>query len=199
MSFSTTNMLPNSTSNGFLMDTDKASIEESIDIPVVNPTDTLSDSWIPKDYSGSDVSVTGTGFTTGNGKLTFTPCQVVSNKGVEINVHGHYEATYSGTIGGMGQTEHSVSLGGITSSGSFVNLKSVQIICSVDDQGVAVTACLVPPEDGIFKSNAVTFRSINWDADSATATRTFKVYIDIVAEVSNSSIAGLGQLFPVVN
>ena len=192
MSFSTTSILNNAHSNGFLMDTDKGSLEE------FTPSDTLSDSWIEKDYTASDVSVTGTGFTTGNGKLTFSPCQVVSNKGTEINILGHYEATFSGTVGGMGQTDHIVSLGGMCSSDSYVNLKSVQIMCSTDDQGVAVVACLIVPEDGIMKSNALQFRTINWDSESATLTRTFKVYIDVVAEVSNSAISGLGQLFPIV-
>ena len=188
MSFSTTNILPNSHANGFLMDTDKGTID--------SPTDTLSDSWIPKDYAGSDVTVTGTGFTTVSGKLTFSPCQVVSNKGTQINVTGHYEATYSGTIGGMGQTDHTVSLGGLCDASSYVNLKSVSVMCSTDDQGIAVSACLIAPSDGTFKSNNIQFRSINWDESSATLTRTFKVYIDIVAELSNSEVYGLGQLFP---
>lgn len=189
MSFETTDILPNSHANGFLMDTDKGTID--------SPTETLSDSWIPKDYSGSDVTVTGTGFTTVSGKLTFSPCQVVSNKGTQINVIGHYEATYSGTIGGMGQTDHTISLGGLCDASSYVNLKSVSIMCSTDDQGIAVSACLIAPTDGVLKSNNIQFRSINWDESSATLTRTFKVYIDISAELSNGEVYGLGQLFPI--
>lgn len=36
---------------------------------------------------------------------------------------------------------------------------------------------------------------INMDESSATKTRTFKVYINVTAEISNTNF-GLGQLFP---
>lgn len=56
-------------------------------------------------------------------------------------------------------------------------------------------ACLVPDATGKIKSNALKFRTINMDEASATKTRTFKVYINVTAEISNANF-GLGQLFP---
>lgn len=51
------------------------------------------------------------------------------------------------------------------------------------------------PATGKIKSNALKFRTINMDESSATKTRTFKVYINVTAEISNTNF-GLGQLFP---
>lgn len=48
---------------------------------------------------------------------------------------------------------------------------------------------------GKIKSNVLKFRTINMDESSATKTRTFKVYINVTAEISNTNF-GLGQLFP---
>ena len=48
---------------------------------------------------------------------------------------------------------------------------------------------------GKIKSNALKFRTINMDESSATKTRTFKVYNNVTAEISNTNF-GLGQLFP---
>lgn len=190
MAFETNNIYNNPTANGCLMDTDKASLED-------NPTSTLSDSWLDKDYTNAEVSVVGTGFASSEGKLTFSACQTVSNKTVEINVIGHYKATFSGSIGGMGQTDHTVELTGMCPSGQYVNIKDIQVMCSTDDQGIAVTACLIKPADGVVKSNAVQFRTINWDSASATQTRTFDVYITVFAEITNSDdVNGLGRLFP---
>lgn len=49
--------------------------------------------------------------------------------------------------------------------------------------------------DGKIKSNEFKFRTINMDESSATKTRTFKVYINVTAEISNTSF-GLGNMFP---
>ena len=56
-------------------------------------------------------------------------------------------------------------------------------------------ACLVPDGTGKIKSNALKFRTINMDEASATKTRSFKVYINVTAEISNTNF-GLGKLFP---
>lgn len=48
---------------------------------------------------------------------------------------------------------------------------------------------------GKIKSNEFKFRTINMDESSATKTRTFKVYINVTAEISNTNF-GLSQLFP---
>lgn len=78
---------------------------------------------------------------------------------------------------------------------TFAYLKSVNVICGVDNEGNGVVACLVPDATGKIKSNALKFRTINMDEASATKTRTFKVYINVTAEISNANF-GLGQLFP---
>lgn len=87
-------------------------------------------------------------------------------------------------------------LGGLLGGGNqYVFLKSVNVICGVDNEGNGVMACLVPDDTGKIKSNALKFRTINMDESSATKTRTFKVYINVTAEISNTNF-GLGQLFP---
>lgn len=48
---------------------------------------------------------------------------------------------------------------------------------------------------GKIKSNEFKFRTINMDESSATKTRTFKVYINVTAEISNTNF-GLGNMFP---
>lgn len=106
-----------------------------------------------------------------------------------------YEVTFSGSVGGFGQTDHVVSLKGLCGDDQYVFLKSVNVICGVDNEGNGVMACLVPDDTGKIKSNALKFRTINMDEASATKTRTFKVYINVTAEISNTNF-GLGQLFP---
>lgn len=77
---------------------------------------------------------------------------------------------------------------------TFAYLKSVNVICGVDNEGNGVMACLVPDATGKIKSNALKFRTINMDGSSATKTRSFKVYITVTAEISNTNFS-LGQLF----
>lgn len=86
-------------------------------------------------------------------------------------------------------------LGGLCGDDQYVFLKSVNVICGVDNEGNGVMACLVPDATGKIKSNALKFRTINMDESSATKTRTFKVCINVTAEISNTNF-GLGQLFP---
>lgn len=158
-----------------------------------SPTENLEDSWIPKEYTAA--TVTGTGFTDGHGKITFIPVQVVADKAISIDAMASYEVTFSGPVGGFGQTDHVVSLNGLCGDDQYVFLKSVNVICGVDNEGNGVVACLVPDATGKIKSNALKFRTINMDESSATKTRTFKVYINVTAEISNTNF-GLGQLFP---
>ena len=146
-----------------------------------------------KEYTAA--TVTGTGFTDGHGKITFIPVQVVADKAISIDAMASYEVTFSGSVGGFGQTDHVVSLKGLCGDDQYVFLKSVNIICGVDNEGNGVMACLVPDDTGKIKSNALKFRTINMDESSATKTRTFKVYINVTAEISNTNF-GLGQLFP---
>lgn len=154
----------------------------------------LEDSWIPKEYTAA--TVTGTGFTDGHGKITFIPVQVVADKAISIDAMASYEVTFSGSVGGFGQTDHVVSLNGLCGDDQYVFLKSVNVICGVDNEGNGVMACLVPDATGKIKSNALKFRTINMDESSATKTRTFKVYITVTAEISNTNFS-LGQLFPI--
>lgn len=112
-----------------------------------------------------------------------------------IDAMASYEVTFSGPVGGFGQTDHVVSLKGLCGDDQYVFLKSVNVICGVDNEGNGVMACLVPDATGKIKSNALKFRTINMDESSATKTRTFKVYINETAEISNTNF-GLGQLFP---
>lgn len=94
------------------------------------------------------------------------------------------------------QTDHVVSLKGLCGDDQYVFLKSVNVICGVANEGNGVMACLVPDATGKIKSNALKFRTINMDESSATKTRTFKVYITVTAEISNTNFS-LGQLFPI--
>lgn len=87
-------------------------------------------------------------------------------------------------------------LGGLCGDDQYVFLKSANVICGVDNEGNGVMACLVPDGTGKIKSNALKFRTINMDESSATKTRTFKVYINVTAEISNTNFS-LGQLFPI--
>lgn len=87
-------------------------------------------------------------------------------------------------------------LGGLFGGGNqYVFLKSANVMCGVDNEGNGVLACLVPTTDGKIKSNEFKFRTINMDESSATKTRTFKVYINVTAEISNTNF-GLGNMFP---
>ena len=65
----------------------------------------------------------------------------------------------------------------------------------LNNGGNGVLACLIPTTDGKIKSNEFKFRTINMDESSATKTRTFKVYINVTAEISNTNF-GLGKMFP---
>lgn len=87
----------------------------------------LEDSWIPKEYTSA--TVTGTGFTDGHGKITFIPVQVVADKAISIDAMASYEVTFSGPVGGFGQTDHVVSLKGLCGDDQYVFLKSVNVIC----------------------------------------------------------------------
>lgn len=78
---------------------------------------------------------------------------------------------------------------------SMFSLSLLMLFAGVDNEGNGVMACLVPDDTGKIKSNALKFRTINMDEASATKTRTFKVYINVTAEISNTNF-GLGQLFP---
>lgn len=117
------------------------------------------------------------------------------DKAFSIDAMASYEVTFSGSVGGFGQTDHVVSLKGLCWDDQYVFLKSVNVICGVDNEGNGVMDCLVPDDTGKIKSNALKFRTINMDESSATKTRTFKVYINVTAEISNTNF-GLGQLFP---
>lgn len=75
------------------------------------------------------------------------------------------------------------------------SLSLLMLFAGVGNERNGVVACLVPDATGKIKSNALKFRTINMDESSATKTRTFKVYINITAEISNTNF-GLGQLFP---
>ena len=186
MTFKNEHIFTTATQNPCLMDSDIPSLEDA-------PTDTLEDSWIPKEFTSATVE--GSGFSGGSGKITFIPVQVVADKGVTIDAMASYEATFSGSIGGFGQTDHTVTLKGLCNDGQYVFLKSVNIMCGTDNEGNGVIACIVPSSDGKIKSNELKFRTINMDDTSATKTRTFKVYINVTAEISNTNF-GLGQLFP---
>lgn len=185
MSFSTENRFNTVSTNGCLMDSDLPSIDDS-------PSDTLSDSWIPKEFTGATLS--GTGFSGCSGKITYIPVQVASTKDTSIDAVGYYIGKFSGPIGGFGQTDHVVKLTGLCGEEQYVFLKNVIVQCSVDDQGNAVHACL-NTSDGTMKSSEVKFRSINTDTASAQQTRTFWVFIKVTAEISNTDF-GIGQLFP---
>lgn len=185
MSFSTENRFNTASTNGCLMDSDLPSIDDS-------PSDTLSDSWIPKEFTGATFS--GTGFSNCAGKITYIPVQVASTKDTSIDAVGYYIGKFSGSLGGFGQTDHIVNLTGLCGEGQYVFLKNVTVECSIDDQGNAVHACL-NTSDGTMKSSEVKFRSINTDASSAQQTRTFWVFIKVTAEISNTDF-GIGQLFP---
>lgn len=186
MTFRNDHIFTTGTQSPCVMDSDIPDIEGS-------PTENLEDSWIPKEYTAA--TVTGTGFTDGHGKITFIPVQVVADKVISIDALASYEVTFSGSVGGFGQTDHVVSLKGLCGDDQYVFLKSVNVICGVDNEGNGVMACLVPDDTGKIKSNALKFRTINMDESSATKTRTFKVYINVTAEISNTNF-GLGQLFP---
>lgn len=127
--------------------------------------------------------------------LTSLRHKVVADKAISIDALASYEVTFNGSVGDFGQTDHVVSLKGLCGDDQYVFLKSVNVICGVDNEGNGVMACLVPDDTGKIKSNALKFRTINMDESSATKTRTFKVYINVTAEISNTNF-GLGQLFP---
>lgn len=86
-------------------------------------------------------------------------------------------------------------LKGLCGDDQYVFLKSANVMCGVDNEGNGVLACLMPTTDGKIKSNEFKFRTINMDESSATKTRTFKVYINVTSEISNTNF-GLGNMFP---
>lgn len=110
------NKIPLTREGGCVMDSDLK------DLPSGAPSTTPSSSWIPKEVTNS--SFTGTGFSDTSGRLVFLPVQPVADTTAtaSVNCFFYYEGTFSGTIGGMGQTEHTVVLNDIASSDSYVNL-----------------------------------------------------------------------------
>lgn len=70
----------------------------------------------------------------------FLPVQPVADATAtaSVNCFFYYEGTFSGTIGGMGQTEHTVVLNDIAPSDSYVNLTGVTINCGVDNEGFSL-------------------------------------------------------------
>lgn len=186
MTFRNDRIFTTGTQNPCLMDSDIPDLGDT-------PTENLEDSWIPKEFTAA--TVTGNGFTNGHGKITLIPVQVVADKAISIDAMASYEVTFSGSVGGFGQTDHVVSLNGLCDVGQYVFLKSANVMCGVDNEGNGVLACLVPTADGKIKGNEFKFRTINMDESSATKTRTFKVYINVTAEISNINF-GLGKMFP---
>ena len=71
-----------------------------------------------------------------------------------------------------------------------MTFRNDHIMCGVNNEGNGVLACLVPTTDGKIKSNKFKFRIINMDDASASKTRTFKVYINVTAEISNTNFGG---------
>lgn len=108
------------------------------DLPSGAPSTTPSSSWVPKELTNS--SFTGTGFSDTSGRLVFLPVQPVADTTAtaSVNCFFYYEGTFSGTIGGMGQTEHTVVLNDIAPSDSYVNLTGVTINCGVDNEGFSL-------------------------------------------------------------
>lgn len=82
--------------------------------------------------------VAGSGFTDGHGKITFIPVQVVADKAIPIDAMASYEVTFSGSVGGFGQTDHVVSLNGLCGDDQYVFLKSANVMCGVDNEGNGV-------------------------------------------------------------
>lgn len=169
--------------NGCLMDTDASSLG--------SPKAVMSDSWIPKEFTNSSFS--GTGFSDTSGRLVFIPVQVASSGSTSASIVClfSYEGTFTGTIGGFGQTTHTVVLNDIAPEGSYVELHGVSISCSIDDDGYAVYGSWVDTS----KSNTVKFQTVDSDSDSSGSIRTFGVRITGTALISNTNF-GLGQLFP---
>lgn len=186
MSFQNTITIKNPNDNGCLMDSDLVSLK-------VSPTDTLSDSWIPKEYTSATLE--GTNFTSKGGKLTFMPVQVVADKSVSIECIGVYRANITCAIGATGIATHTVKLKDMCSDDTYVELKSVNIACSRDSNGngYGSFAGIIIPADGIIKSNALQFYTYNLAWTSKTVS--FDVIITVTAEISNTNF-GLGELFP---
>ena len=122
MTFRNDRIFTTGTQNPCLMDSDIPDLGDT-------PTENLEDSWIPKEFTAA--TVTGNGFTNGHGKITFIPVQVVADKAISIDAMASYEVTFSGSVGGFGQTDHVVSLNGLCNVGQYVFLKSANVMCGV--------------------------------------------------------------------
>lgn len=183
---STITIKPNPYENGCLMDSDLDAIKS-------NPSSVLKSSWVPKEYTGA--SLTGTGFTSKKCTLTFIPVQVVADKSIGIDAYGVYRASVTCQLGATGTATHTVCLNDLCPSDTFVELKSVNIMCTRDSNGNGYPnyAGVVIPSDGIIKSNALQFYT--WNTASTAKTVTFDVIITVTAAIDNIDF-GLGELFP---
>lgn len=173
--------------NGCLMDSDR----NSLGTDNIGPNSDMSKTYFNKVFNTA--TFTGTGFNNTKGTFICIPTQTVADPSAEMHVliHFYYEGNYTGSIGGFGQTEHTVVLNDMCGKDQYVETTAVSIQCGVDDQGYAVYASPI----ACTKSNAIRFRTVNTDEASAQSTRTFKVCISGYAMLSNTNF-GLGQLFP---
>lgn len=173
--------------NGCLMDSDRSSLGTDN----IGPNSDMSKTYLNKVFNTA--TFTGTGFNNTKGTFICIPTQTVADPSAEMHVliHFYYEGNYTGSIGGFGQTEHTVVLNDMCGKDQYVETTAVSIQCGVDDQGYAVYASPI----ACTKSNAIRFRTVNTDEASAQSTRTFKVCISGYAMLSNTNF-GLGQLFP---
>lgn len=124
----------------------------------------------------------------------------LSFSGAIATVHNEGGATGATHVNAGGDQRVKLTFNASNSNSIYGRSDTVQpeshewVMCGVDNEGNGVLACLIPT-DGKIKSNEFKFRTINMDESSATKTRTFKVYINVTAEISNTNF-GLGKMFP---
>lgn len=171
--------------NGALMDSDKGTLH-------VDPSSTLSASWVPKSTPVLTITKPETGVTPYNPQVEFTPVQVVADKSTHINFCINISLGISTTCGAEGTS--SVTIG----FSDFKGIKplNMQVTCERETNGEN-------PDSGYFVIGTATSTDLSSIKISlCTMAKTAKTYftnvhLTVYGQMENVDI-GYGKLFPSV-
>lgn len=173
------------TLNGALMDSDLGVLKG-------NPTNTLSDSWIPKGSVALDVTLGLTEYTILSKDVQFIPVQVVADRKVYVDFIINVSFNFTTTSGATGTSSTTISFPDFAG----VTPLAIHGSCSRDSNGNGYPVLLNIPADEIPNLNQLTLNF--WNSQGTAKTYTAKAYLTVYGQIENTDF-GYGQLFPNVS